>query len=128
MFLTTRCRSWPRISIPRRSAPSTMRNPNTRSRTRCGAMTVTSSSRSHDGSIHYHLYEDADDGQVTIIGEGILTENGHMTYSPVDKRWLLTDTYPDPVTNERVLILFDRGQQRPPRCRQLLCRPGTDQG
>lgn len=61
----------------------------------------------HDGSIHYHLYEDADDGQVTIIGEGILTENGHMTYSPVDKRWLLTDTYPDPVTNERVLILFD---------------------
>lgn len=61
----------------------------------------------HDGSIHYHLYEDADDGQVTIIGEGILTENGHMTYSPVDTRWLLTDTYPDPVTHERVLILFD---------------------
>lgn len=71
-------------------------------------MTVTSSSGGRiDGSIHYHLYEDADDGQVTIIGEGILTENGHMTYSPVDKRWLLTDTYPDPVTNERVLILFD---------------------
>ena len=61
----------------------------------------------HDGAIHYHLYEDATRGRVTVIGDGILTENGHMTYSPVDKRWLLTDTYPDSATNERVLILFD---------------------
>lgn len=61
----------------------------------------------HGGAIHYHLYEDVHPARVTIVGNGILTENGHMTYSPVDKRWLLTDTYPDPVTNERVLILFD---------------------
>jgi Tol biopolymer transport system component len=25
----------------------------------------------------------------------------------VNKRWLLTDTYPDPVTNERILMMFD---------------------
>ncbi|MBN9403065.1 MAG: hypothetical protein J0I30_09670, partial [Burkholderiales bacterium] len=61
----------------------------------------------HDGSIHYHLYEDADGGRVEVIGDGILTENGHMTFSPVNSRWLLTDTYPDPRTNERILMLYD---------------------
>lgn len=61
----------------------------------------------HAGSIHYHLYEDADGGQVQVVGNGILTENGHMTFSPVDTRWLLSDTYPDPVTHERILFLYD---------------------
>jgi hypothetical protein len=33
---------------------------------------------------------------------------------PVDTNWLLSDTYPDPVTNERVLFLYDMrvGTQR----------------
>lgn len=61
----------------------------------------------HDGQIHYHLYHDTDAGQVQVVGKNILTENGHMTYSPVNKRWLLSDTYPDADTNERLLILFD---------------------
>lgn len=61
----------------------------------------------HAGSIHYHLYEDADGGQVQVVGDGVLTENGHMTFSPVDTRWLLSDTYPDPVTHERILFLYD---------------------
>src|SRR3546814_6967936 len=34
----------------------------------------------HDGSIHYHLYQDDDAGQVRVIGKDILTENGHMTF------------------------------------------------
>jgi hypothetical protein len=61
----------------------------------------------HKGSIHYHLYTDDDAAAARVIGDGILTENGHMTFSPVNKRWLLTDTYPDPVTNERILMMFD---------------------
>jgi len=61
----------------------------------------------HAGSIHYHLYHDREGGQVQVIGEDILTENGHMTFSPVNKRWLLSDTYPDDRTHERVLFLFD---------------------
>ncbi|HEX7386045.1 MAG TPA: hypothetical protein VF285_02070 [Castellaniella sp.] len=65
----------------------------------------------HAGSIHYHLYEDADVSNVQVIGDGVLTENGHMTFSPVNTRWLLTDTYPDPVTNERILILYDCEKQ-----------------
>lgn len=61
----------------------------------------------HNGSIHYHLYSDQPEGGVEIVGRQVLTENGHMTFSPTDKNWLLSDTYPDPVTNERLLILYD---------------------
>lgn len=61
----------------------------------------------HDGAIRYHLYRDADPVDAAVVGEGVLTENGHMTYSPVDQRWLLTDTYPDPDSNRRTLILYD---------------------
>lgn len=61
----------------------------------------------HAGKIHYHEYEDQPSGAVRVIGKGILVENGHMTFSPSDKRWLLSDTYPDSSTHERRLILFD---------------------
>jgi hypothetical protein len=30
-----------------------------------------------------------------------------MTFSPTDKRWLLSDTYPDSTSNERTLFLLD---------------------
>jgi len=61
----------------------------------------------HAGAIHYHEYEDRDGSEVKVIGAGTLVENGHMTFSPVDKRWLLSDTYPDAGTHERTLFLFD---------------------
>ena len=57
----------------------------------------------HNGHIHYHLY---DQNTVTIVGKGILNENGHMTYS-TDGRWLLSDTYPDANTHQRILFVFD---------------------
>lgn len=61
----------------------------------------------HAGSIHYHRYTDADNVPAEIIGKDILTENGHMSFSPVDARWLLSDTYPDASTHERILFLYD---------------------
>ncbi len=61
----------------------------------------------HAGSIHYHRYTDAEHGPVEVIGDGILTENGHMSFSPVDLRWMISDTYPDPDTHERILFLYD---------------------
>ena len=61
----------------------------------------------HAGSIHYHRYTDADDAAVEVIGKDILTENGHMSFSPVNARWLLSDTYPDASTHERILFLYD---------------------
>jgi hypothetical protein len=60
----------------------------------------------HDGSIHYHLYEDRAGGEVAVIGAGLLTENGHMTFSRTHPEWLLSDTYPDAQTNERILFLY----------------------
>ncbi len=59
----------------------------------------------HRGAIHYHLY-DAYSGEAHVIGAHCLTENGHMSYSR-DGKWLLSDTYPDSDSNERLLILYD---------------------
>ena len=65
----------------------------------------------HNGAIHYHLYNDIT-GQVDVIGADVLDENGHMTYSR-DGRWILSDTYPDAATDERILFLYDtRTSQR----------------
>lgn len=66
----------------------------------------------HAGSIHYHKYYDTDAGHVERIGDGILTENGHMSYSPVNPQWLLTDTYPDSESNIRQLLLFNCQQNK----------------
>ena len=61
----------------------------------------------HAGEIHYHLYHDVEGGAVQVIGRDVLVENGHMTFSPVSTRWMLSDTYPDDQTHERFLFLFD---------------------
>lgn len=42
---------------------------------------------------------------VEAVGVGVLTEDGHCTYSP-DGRWILMDTYPDR-NAQRWLILYD---------------------
>lgn len=40
------------------------------------------------------LLVDVRDGSYRVYGEGVLTEDGHDTFSP-DRRWVLNDTYPD---------------------------------
>jgi Tol biopolymer transport system component len=40
------------------------------------------------------LLVDVSDASHTVFGEGVLTEDGHDSFSP-DRRWLLNDTYPD---------------------------------
>ncbi len=59
----------------------------------------------HDGEIHYQLY-DIDSGTAQAVGPDVLTENGHMTYSP-DGKWMVSDTYPDKKTNVRMLFLYN---------------------
>lgn len=59
----------------------------------------------HEGEIHYQMYDDRT-GAALSVGPDVLTENGHMTYS-ADGRWMLSDTYPDATTNQRILFLFD---------------------
>ncbi|GAO34877.1 hypothetical protein SCT_0257 [Sulfuricella sp. T08] len=49
--------------------------------------------RRRDGSEHF-LLVDVRDGSYQVYGEGILTEDGHDSFSP-DRHWVLNDTYPD---------------------------------
>jgi len=51
----------------------------------------------------YFLFTDQTDKK-EIVGEGILTQDGHSSYSP-DRRWILTDTYAGK-KNRRTLILY----------------------
>jgi len=41
----------------------------------------------------FYLYEDKTGGKVEIVGEGVMTVNGHCTYLPGNE-WILNDTYP----------------------------------
>ncbi|MBE7558594.1 hypothetical protein HS125_06500 [bacterium] len=50
----------------------------------------------------YHLFTDQST-DVEILGQGILTENGHMSYSP-NREWLLTDTYPNSQRLQTVML------------------------
>lgn len=45
-----------------------------------------------------------------IVGESILTSDGHCSYSP-DRKWILTDTYPDK-NNLQSLLLFEPESNR----------------
>ena len=58
----------------------------------------------------YFLFPD-DGGAVQTIGDGVLTTDGHCSFSP-DRRWVLTDTYPD-ATHHRTLLLYrwDTGER-----------------
>ena len=57
-----------------------------------------------DTGARYHLYKDKT-SQREIIGDGLLNEDGHPSYSP-DGRSILTDTLPDQYS-ERHLLLYD---------------------
>jgi hypothetical protein len=57
----------------------------------------------------FHLYTDQTD-QVEVVGEGVLTHDGHCTYSP-DGNWILTDSYPDK-ENMQSLMLFRPSDQK----------------
>ena len=55
----------------------------------------------------YLVYRDGLADEVEVVGEGVLTEDGHCSFSP-DGQWLLTDTYPR-TEPYRMLILYGLG-------------------
>jgi hypothetical protein len=56
-----------------------------------------------DEGVFFYLFTDQS-REREIIGRGVLSFDGHCSYSP-DRRWILTDGYPDP-ESKRPLILF----------------------
>lgn len=65
--------------------------------------------RRHGRGDHYYMFTDRTE-EIEPVGEGILTTDGHCSFSP-DRRWLLTDTYPDR-EHKRTLILYDMVEKR----------------
>jgi len=63
---------------------------------------------------HYFLFRDGAGtgaaGNPEVIGADVLTCDGHCSYSP-DRRWVLTDTYPD-AERKRTLLLYDTQEKR----------------
>ncbi len=57
----------------------------------------------------YFLFDLAE-GTRRNVGEGVLDRDGHCSWSP-DRRWILTDTYPDE-ERMRTLILYNPGERR----------------
>ncbi len=51
----------------------------------------------------FYLFEDKSGGKVEIVGEGIMTRNGHCSYLPGGK-WILNDTYPDKNRNQNLYL------------------------
>lgn len=58
----------------------------------------------------FYLYKDKTD-QVQVIGENVMTVNGHCTY--LNKQWILNDTYPDKQRNQNVFLYnVNTGEKR----------------
>jgi len=51
----------------------------------------------------FFAIEDREGGAVTPVGEGVLTADGHCSFSP-DRRWMLTDAYPDAERRSPLLL------------------------
>jgi hypothetical protein len=46
----------------------------------------------------YYLFDDGSPPEkeaVAVVGENVLTQDGHCSFAPRDRDWFLTDTYPD---------------------------------
>jgi len=59
---------------------------------------------------HYILFRDRT-REYEVIGADELTSDGHCSYSP-DRRWILSDTYPDKRDSKRTLFLYDPAASR----------------
>lgn len=54
---------------------------------------------------NYYLFKDKDETFIKIIGEHEFNSDGHPSFSP-DKKWMVTDTYPDRMRYQ-YLILYN---------------------
>ena len=59
---------------------------------------------SYRGEDGYWLFDEGT-GEATAVGRGVFGTDGHCGFSP-DRRWMLTDSYPDPVDSKRMLMAY----------------------
>jgi hypothetical protein len=58
--------------------------------------------RQHGRGDHFYLFTDRS-GKAEVVGQDVLTRDGHCSYSP-DRRWILSDAYPDADALQTVLL------------------------
>ncbi len=58
----------------------------------------------------FYLFKDKTDG-VEMVGEGVMTGNGHCTYLPGNE-WILNDTYPDRERKQHVYLYHVASRRR----------------
>ncbi len=60
----------------------------------------------------FYLYQDRTEN-VQVVGEGVMTVNGHCTYLP-GNQWILNDTYPDKQRNQNLYLFHVATGRRVP--------------
>lgn len=64
--------------------------------------TILAWSRTKEKGDHFYLFN-VMTGATQIVGDGVLTRDGHCNYSP-DRKWILDDTYPDKERMQTLLL------------------------
>lgn len=59
----------------------------------------------------YFLFPDRAQAEPQVVGEGVLTVDGHCSYSP-DGKWILTDTYPNREGNKELMLWSVEREER----------------
>ena len=60
----------------------------------------------------FYLFKDKT-SQVELVGEGVMTQNGHCTYLPGNE-WILNDTYPDKERKQHLYLYHVADRKRVP--------------
>ncbi|MFY0256278.1 hypothetical protein ACDQ55_20250 [Chitinophaga sp. 30R24] len=63
----------------------------------------------HD-ALAWHVFTDEDEPRHSFLAKGIITEDGHPMFCPVNRDWMICDTYPDK-QGIRTLFLFQHSTQ-----------------
>lgn len=56
-------------------------------------------SRAESHGDAFYLFEDRRGGKIEVVGQGVMTRNGHCSYLP-GNQWILNDSYPDKNRNQ----------------------------
>ncbi len=72
--------------------------------------TLLAWARTKEKGDHFYLF-DARTGEAKVVGEGVLTRDGHCNYSP-DRRWFLNDTYPDKERMQTLMVVRTADEKR----------------
>jgi hypothetical protein len=64
----------------------------------------------YEGKTYGHILFTPGDKRYQRLGNGLLDYDGHGTFSP-DGKWMVTDTYPDPITRDQKIFLLNMSSQ-----------------